>query len=51
MDRVHIAVPRKWLRVIEKAARQRNIGRSSFIVMRAYLAAQDELAKDEVTND
>jgi len=51
MDRVHIAVPRKWLKAIEKAARQKNQGRSNFIANAAWVMAQNELDRDEVTND
>jgi uncharacterized protein (DUF1778 family) len=51
MDRVHIAIPRKWLRMIEKAARLTNTGRSNFIAHAAFEMAQAELDADEVTND
>jgi uncharacterized protein (DUF1778 family) len=50
-ERVHITIHRKWLRLVEKAARRQNLGRSHFIAKAAYAMAQDELAKDEVTND
>ena len=47
--RLHIVLPKKWMRLIEKAAHRRNLGRSNFIATSAYLAAQDELAKDKPT--
>lgn len=49
--RLHIVLPKKWMRLIERAARQQNIGRSNFIARAAHQAAADMLAKDEVTND
>lgn len=43
--RVHVVIARKWLAVIERAARQLNLGRSNFIAVAALDAAEKQLEK------
>ena len=43
--RVHIALPRDWLNLIERAARQLGLGRSNFIVQAAHEKAGRDLKR------